>query len=56
MNLIALLLAIFVALLLSNAMDTLPGGLWLWVHWPRWLLWLLLLSVFAWGMGDPKSD
>jgi len=52
MNLIALLLTVCVAWLLSNAMDTFPGVLWGWIHWPQWMLWVLLLSVFAWGLDD----
>ncbi|MEL6554011.1 MAG: hypothetical protein AAFQ63_11195 [Cyanobacteria bacterium J06621_11] len=52
MSLITLLLTVFAMLLLSNFMDTFPGVLWGWLHWPRWLLWGLALCVFAWCTGD----
>jgi len=56
MSLIALLLTVFVALILSNFMDTLPGVLWGWIHWPQWVLWTSLLALFAWCLTEQSPD
>ncbi|MGD1899350.1 MAG: hypothetical protein ACFB16_20685 [Phormidesmis sp.] len=56
MSLITLLLTVLVALLLSDFMDTFPGVLWGWLHWPQWLLWAVVVSLFAWCTGDQPVD
>jgi len=56
MSLIALLLTIVAALLLSDLMDAFPGILWGWIHWPRWALWISLLTLFAWCLQEQNAE
>lgn len=52
MSIIALLLAVIAALLLSDTADAFPQILWGWIYLPSWLLWPLLLALLAWCIDD----
>ncbi|MGB3293229.1 MAG: hypothetical protein WBB01_09605 [Phormidesmis sp.] len=55
MSLIALLLAMLTALLLSNVVDGLPELLWGWIYLPRWVLWVALLALVSWCIEGESS-
>lgn len=55
MSLIALLLAMLVALLLTTLVDGLPELLVGWIHLPRWLLWVAVLALVSWCMDGESS-
>ncbi|MEL6776820.1 MAG: hypothetical protein AAFO06_06150 [Cyanobacteria bacterium J06597_16] len=55
MGFVILMATFLAALLLSNAVDSVPYFLWAWIHLPSWLLWGFLFSFIAWCMKDEPS-